>query len=177
MQGFLWGLSGRICLQYWKARLDPWVRKMPWRRAWQSAPVLLPGESRGQRSLAGCSPRGRPESDVTGATPRVAGSWSQLLVRQAHGAHPGSARALGWALSPCVGVRAWGPASPLRNGDGEASEACGIRDGIFCCVFIQQTFLEALLCARRSHVLQHGALRTTYEARAVCGWSVLSSVV
>ena len=108
---------------------------------------------------------------------RAAGSWSQLLVRQAHGAHPGSARALGWALSPCVGVRAWGPASPLRNGDGEASEACGIRDGIFCCVFIQQMFLEALLCARRSHVLQHGALRTTYEARAVCGWSVASSVV
>ena len=32
--------------------LDPWVRKTPWRRAWQSAPVFLPGESHGQRSLA-----------------------------------------------------------------------------------------------------------------------------
>ena len=31
--------------------LDPWVRKIPWRRAWQSAPVFLPGESHGQRSL------------------------------------------------------------------------------------------------------------------------------
>ena len=32
--------------------LDPWVGKIPWRRAWQSAPVFLPGESHGQRSLA-----------------------------------------------------------------------------------------------------------------------------
>ena len=35
---------------------DPWVRKIPWRRAWQPASVFLPGESHGQRSLAGCSP-------------------------------------------------------------------------------------------------------------------------
>ena len=31
----------------------------PWRRKWQSTPVFLPGESYGQRSLAGYSPRGR----------------------------------------------------------------------------------------------------------------------
>jgi len=24
---------------------DPWVRKSPWRRAWQPTPVFLPGES------------------------------------------------------------------------------------------------------------------------------------
>ena len=30
-------------------------------------PVLSPGESHGQRSLAGCSPRGRTESDTTEA--------------------------------------------------------------------------------------------------------------
>ena len=34
----------------------PWVRKIPWRRAWQPTPVFLPGESHGQRSLVGCSP-------------------------------------------------------------------------------------------------------------------------
>ena len=28
---------------------DPWVRKIPWRRAWQPTPVFLPGESHGQR--------------------------------------------------------------------------------------------------------------------------------
>ena len=27
--------------------------KMPWRRTWQPTPVLYPGESHGQRSLAG----------------------------------------------------------------------------------------------------------------------------
>ena len=30
-----------------------WVRKIPWRRAWQPSPVFLPGKSRGQRSLVG----------------------------------------------------------------------------------------------------------------------------
>ena len=32
---------------------DPWVRKVPWRRAQQPTPVFLPGEPQGQRSLAG----------------------------------------------------------------------------------------------------------------------------
>ena len=35
------------------------------RRQWQPTPVLLPGKSRGQRSLVGCSPWGRYESDTT----------------------------------------------------------------------------------------------------------------
>ena len=26
-------------------RFNPWVRKIPWRRAWQPTPVFLPGES------------------------------------------------------------------------------------------------------------------------------------
>ena len=30
-----------------------------WRRKWQPTPVFLPGESHGQRNLAGCSPCGR----------------------------------------------------------------------------------------------------------------------
>ena len=38
---------------------SPWVRKIPWRRAWQPTPVFLPGESHEQRSLAGYSPCGR----------------------------------------------------------------------------------------------------------------------
>ena len=32
---------------------DPWVRKIPWRRAWQPTPLFLPGESHGQNSLVG----------------------------------------------------------------------------------------------------------------------------
>ena len=31
---------------------NPWVRKTPWRRAWQPSLVFLPGESHGQNSLA-----------------------------------------------------------------------------------------------------------------------------
>ena len=41
---------------------------IPWRRAWQSTPVFLPGESHGQRSLAGYSPWGLKESDTIEAT-------------------------------------------------------------------------------------------------------------
>ena len=35
------------------------------RRRWHPTPVLLPGKSHGWRSLVGCSPRGRQESDTT----------------------------------------------------------------------------------------------------------------
>ena len=38
------------------------------RRQWQSTPVLLPGKSRGQRSLIGSSPCGHQEPDTTEAT-------------------------------------------------------------------------------------------------------------
>ena len=46
-------------------RFDPCVGKSPWRRKWQSTPVLLPGKSHGQRSLVGPSPWGRKELDKT----------------------------------------------------------------------------------------------------------------
>ena len=36
-----------------------------WRRQWQPTLVLLPGESHGWRSLVGCGPWGRKESDTT----------------------------------------------------------------------------------------------------------------
>ena len=36
-----------------------------WRRQWRPTPVLLPGNSHGQRSLVGCSPWGRKELDMT----------------------------------------------------------------------------------------------------------------
>ena len=35
------------------------------RRQWHPTPVLLPGKSHGRRSLVGCSPWGRLESDTT----------------------------------------------------------------------------------------------------------------
>ena len=48
-----------------RCKFNPWVGKIPWRRKWQPTPILLPGESHGRRSLAGCSPWGHTESDTT----------------------------------------------------------------------------------------------------------------
>ena len=53
------------CRRHKRCRFDPWVRKIPWRRAWQPTPVFLPGESQGQRSLVGYSPWSHKESDTT----------------------------------------------------------------------------------------------------------------
>ena len=39
-----------------KQGFDPWVGKIPWRRAWQPTPVFLPEAPHGQRSLVGCGP-------------------------------------------------------------------------------------------------------------------------
>ena len=36
-----------------------------WRRQWYPTPVLLPGKSHGRKSLVGCSPWGRSESDTS----------------------------------------------------------------------------------------------------------------
>ena len=44
---------------------DPWVGKIPWRRKRQPTPVFSPGGSHAQRSLAGCSPWGHKEFDMT----------------------------------------------------------------------------------------------------------------
>ena len=55
--GFPGGTSGtEPACQYRRhkrAGFDSWVKKIPWRRAWQPTPVFLPGESHGERSLAG----------------------------------------------------------------------------------------------------------------------------
>ena len=41
------------------------IAHIPWRRTGQPTPVFLPGESDGQRSLAGYSPWGRKQLDTT----------------------------------------------------------------------------------------------------------------
>ena len=70
--GFPGGVSGKEtpcqCRRWERGGFDPWVRKIPWRRACQSTPVFLPGESHGQRSLVGYSPWGCKESDITEMT-------------------------------------------------------------------------------------------------------------
>jgi len=41
--------------RYKKPGFYPCLQKISWRRAWQPTPVFFPGESHGQRSLAGYS--------------------------------------------------------------------------------------------------------------------------
>ena len=62
---FGWWSFSIIRLQCGRPGFNPWVGKIPWRRKWQPTPVFLPGESHGQRSLAGCSPWGLKELDIT----------------------------------------------------------------------------------------------------------------
>ena len=63
--GLPWWLSGKEpscqCRRPRRPRFDPGVGKISWRRKWQPTPVFWPGESQGQRSLAGYSHK---ESDT-----------------------------------------------------------------------------------------------------------------
>ena len=58
---------------------DPWV-KISWSRKWSPIPVFLPGESHGQRSLEGYSPRGHKELDTTEANQSILSPLLQLFI-------------------------------------------------------------------------------------------------
>ena len=52
--GLPWRLScKKPSCQCRKLKFDPWVGKIPWRRAWQPIPVFLPGESLWTEKLDG----------------------------------------------------------------------------------------------------------------------------
>ena len=65
----LWGFPGKEsacqCRSCRSHGFNLCIGKIPWRRKWQHTPLFLPGESHGQRSLAGCSPWGHKGSDMT----------------------------------------------------------------------------------------------------------------
>ena len=56
------------CRRLKRHEFDPWVGKIPWRRAWQPTSVFLPGESHGQRNIGGYSPWGHKELDTIKTT-------------------------------------------------------------------------------------------------------------
>ena len=66
---------------------DPWLGKIPWRRAWQPTPVFLPGEPHGQRSLVGYSSWGREELDTTEATEHTCTTVCQRVPFALHPAN------------------------------------------------------------------------------------------
>ena len=70
LRGLPWWLSCKESARQCRRRgLDPWLRKIRWRRKWQPTPVFLPGEFHGQRGLAGYSPWGRK-------------NWTHLATKQ-----------------------------------------------------------------------------------------------
>ena len=48
-----------------RGRFKPYVKKISWSRKWKTTPMFLPGDSRGQRSLADYSSLDHKESDTT----------------------------------------------------------------------------------------------------------------
>ena len=90
--------------QCMKPGFDPWVRKIPWRRVWQLTTIFLPGESHGQRSLAGYGPWGPKEWDMT----------ERLNTAQHKGPE--------WASAKCItfaGGLFWGKGYPDPEGSRE----------------------------------------------------------
>ena len=65
VSGLPWWLSGKKSACERRRRgFNPWIGKIPSRRKWQPTPVILPGKSHGQRSLACYSPWGLKELDT-----------------------------------------------------------------------------------------------------------------
>ena len=60
---------------FWKHLIFSSLASFSGRRKWQPTPVFLPGESCGQRSLEGCCPQGRTESDTTEVTQYACMHW------------------------------------------------------------------------------------------------------
>ena len=71
-EGFPDGTSGKEPACQWRKRkrhgFKSLGREDPRRRKWQPTPIVLPGESHGQRSLVGYSPQSCKESDTTEVT-------------------------------------------------------------------------------------------------------------
>ena len=72
----------------WEMQVRSLSLEDPWRRKWQHPPVFLPGDSHGQRSLAGSSPWSHKELNMTGAAEHIRTkvdrrshgvTWSRLL--------------------------------------------------------------------------------------------------
>ena len=73
--GFPGNVSGKEptcqCRRCKRDEFNPWVRKIPSRRAWQPTPVFLPEESHGQRSPAGYRPQGCKELNTAQETQHI----------------------------------------------------------------------------------------------------------
>ena len=90
-----------ICLQCRRPGFDPWVGKIPWKRKWQSTPVLLPGKSHGWKSLVGYSPWDRKELDMTEQLSFFSFSWCWSIECIGKPAYLHHISSLGNTPQPC----------------------------------------------------------------------------
>ena len=61
----------KIHLQCRRLEFNPWVRKICWRKKWQSMPVFFPGEPYGQWDLVDYTPQGCKVLDTTQVTEKT----------------------------------------------------------------------------------------------------------
>ena len=105
--GFPDGAGGKErtcqCRRCKRCRFDPWIRKIPWRRAWKPTPVFLPGEFHGQRSPESYSPWGGTESDRTGNQAGLEILMCHYHVAPREGALIGSQEGMESCPHPLVG--------------------------------------------------------------------------
>ena len=75
------GSDSKDCLRCRRPGFDLWVGQIPWRREWQPIPVFFPGDSQGQRSLAGYRLWFCKVSDTTEvtSTSSFTPGWLQVL--------------------------------------------------------------------------------------------------
>ena len=73
------------CRKRKSCRFNPWIRKIPWRRAWQSTTIFLPGESHGQRNLVGYTVHGVAKELNSLATKWNKTKYSLLMTLSAFG--------------------------------------------------------------------------------------------
>ena len=78
------------------------------RRQWHPTPVLLPGKSHGRRSLVGCSPWGRWESDFTFLLSDFTFIFTFMHWRRQWQPTPGFLPGVSQGQGSLVGCRLWG---------------------------------------------------------------------
>ena len=99
-----------------RPRAPPRGQEDPWRRDGNPpTPVFLPGQSHGQRSLAGYSPQGHTESDTTERR-NTWNRWMDVKMNRAR-AGRGRIRGLGSPEERCLGQSRWLP----RGADAQLS--------------------------------------------------------
>ena len=98
----------RICKRH---RFDPWVGKIPWRRAWQYTPVSLPGESYGQRRIPCPSDRGQRLQSIGSET------GAQLKQLRKHKIMSFTLKMKYWAKLSIQGIFTWSKESICKAAD------------------------------------------------------------